>query len=57
MYFEIVPVDGGFKARIRANNHEVVFVSDTTYKTKLSAEGAIAIVMNGAANAAIRERS
>jgi uncharacterized protein YegP (UPF0339 family) len=53
MYFQIVPVPGGFKARIRASNHQVVFVSETVYKSKLSAEAACALVVNGAAKATI----
>jgi len=57
LYFEIVPVPGGFKARIRASNHKVVFVSEAIYESKLSAEAACALVVNGASQATIEERS
>lgn len=57
MYFEIVPVPGGFKARIRSSNHQVVFVSETIYKSKLSAEAVCALVANGASQAPIQSSS
>lgn len=56
MYFEIVSASGGYRARIRGANHEIMFVSEV-YTTKASAQNAIAVVKAGASNASIYDRT
>ena len=46
MYFEIVSTPGGYRARIRSNNDEVIFVSEV-YITKSVAEDAVEVVQTG----------
>ena len=47
MYFEIVTASGGYRARIRGGNHEIMFHSEV-YVTKASAMHAVAVVKAGA---------
>lgn len=52
MYFEIVSASGGYRARIRGGNHEIMFVSEV-YTTKASARHACKVVKNEALFATI----
>jgi uncharacterized protein YegP (UPF0339 family) len=52
MYFEIVSASGGYRARIRGGNHEIMFVSEV-YTTKASARHACEVVKNQALFATI----
>lgn len=54
MYFEIVPASGGYRARIRGGNHEIMFTSEV-YTTKASAQNAINVVKAGAAVGSISD--
>jgi uncharacterized protein YegP (UPF0339 family) len=52
MYFEIVSASGGYRARIRGGNHEIIFVTEV-YTTKQSARHACEVVKNNAFSAPI----
>ncbi len=52
MYFEIVSASGGYRARIRGGNHEIMFVTEV-YATKASARHACEVVKNNAYSAKI----
>lgn len=56
MYFEIVSASGGYRARIRGGNNEIMFVSEV-YTTKASAQNAINVVKNGAMFASTYDRT
>jgi uncharacterized protein YegP (UPF0339 family) len=56
MYFEIVAASGGYRARIRGGNNEIMFVSEV-YVTKASAMNAINVVKNGATYAPVYDRT
>jgi uncharacterized protein YegP (UPF0339 family) len=56
MYFEIVSASGGYRARIRGGNHEIMFTSEV-YISKASAMNAIGVVKAGAANAPVYDRT
>ncbi|HET7122088.1 MAG TPA: DUF1508 domain-containing protein [Solirubrobacterales bacterium] len=56
MYFEIVSASGGYRARIRGGNHEIMFTSEV-YTTKQSAQNAIDVVKNGAMFATVYDRT
>jgi uncharacterized protein YegP (UPF0339 family) len=43
MYFEIVSASGGYRARIRGGNNEIMFVTEV-YTTKASARHACEVV-------------
>lgn len=55
MYYEVVKTWRGYHARIRGNNHEIVFVTEN-YNARASAINAIAMVQAGAKTAPIYER-
>jgi uncharacterized protein YegP (UPF0339 family) len=50
MYFQIVKTKAGYHARIRGDNHEIVFQTQV-YDQKASATNAITMVKNGASSA------
>jgi uncharacterized protein YegP (UPF0339 family) len=52
MYFEIVTASGGYRARIKGGNNEIMFESEV-YKSKSSAEHAIDVVKAEAATARV----
>lgn len=52
MYFEIVSASGGYRARIRGGNHEIMFTTEV-YSTKASARHACEVVKNNALLATI----
>lgn len=54
MYFEIVSASGGYRARIRGGNNEIMFVTEV-YTTKASARHACEVVKANAFSAAIYE--
>jgi uncharacterized protein YegP (UPF0339 family) len=54
VYFEIVITSRGFRAQIKANNDEVVFVSEA-YATKSVAENAIEMIQTGIDTAPVRD--
>jgi uncharacterized protein YegP (UPF0339 family) len=54
MYFEIVSASGGYRARIRGGNHEIIFWTEV-YTTKASARHACEVVKNNALLAPIHE--
>lgn len=54
MYFEIVSASGGYRARIRGGNNEIMFVTEV-YTTKASARHACEVVKNNAYSATIYE--
>lgn len=56
MYFEIVTASGGYRARIRGGNHEIMFVSEV-YTTKYGAQNAISVVKASAFNAPVYDRT
>lgn len=56
MYFEVVSASGGYRARIRGGNNEIMFVSEV-YTTKASAEHAINVVKNNAMLAPAYDRT
>ncbi len=56
MYFEIVTASGGYRARIRGANHEIMFTTEV-YTSKASARNAIEVVKAGAAGGAVYDRT
>jgi len=52
MYFEIVKASGGFRARIKGGNNEIMFETEV-YNSKSSAEHAIDVVQKNAATARV----
>ena len=56
MYFEIVTASGGYRARIKGGNNEIMFVSEV-YTTKASAQNAIDVVKAGAASARVEDET
>jgi uncharacterized protein YegP (UPF0339 family) len=56
MYFEIVTASGGYRAQIRAGNHELIFWTEV-YATKSSAKHAISVVQTGARSAPVYDRT
>jgi len=56
MYFEIVSASGGYRARIRGGNNEIMFVSEV-YTSKQSAKNAVAVVANQAGSALLYDRT
>jgi uncharacterized protein YegP (UPF0339 family) len=54
MYFQVVETTAGYHARIRGDNHEIVF-SSQVYGARSSAINAITMVQTGASTAPIRE--
>jgi uncharacterized protein YegP (UPF0339 family) len=56
MYFEIVSASGGYRARIRGGNHEIMFVSEV-YASKSGAQHAIAVVKVHAPDAPVYDRT
>lgn len=54
MYFEIVSASGGYRARIRGGNHEIIFTTEV-YTTKASARHACEVVKSNALLAPIHE--
>jgi uncharacterized protein YegP (UPF0339 family) len=56
MYFEIVTASGGYRARIRGGNNEIMFVTEV-YTSKSSAQNAINVVKAGAARAPVYDRT
>ena len=56
MYFEIVPASGGYRARIRGGNNEIMFWTEV-YTTKAAAKNAVNVVASGAATAPLYDRT
>ncbi len=56
MYFEIVFASGGYRARIRGGNHEIMFTTEV-YTAKSSALNAINVVKGSAFGAPIYDRT
>lgn len=56
MYFEIVAASGGYRARIRGGNHEIMFISEV-YTSKWAAQNAIGVVQQGARLAPVYDRT
>ncbi len=56
MYFEIVTASGGYRARIRGGNHEVMFWTEV-YTTKQAALNAISVVQTYASTARVYDRT
>lgn len=56
MYFEIVTASGGFRARIKGGNNELMFLTEV-YTTKQSAINAINVVKANAYNAPTYDRT
>ncbi|HEX9966394.1 MAG TPA: DUF1508 domain-containing protein [Solirubrobacterales bacterium] len=52
MYFEIVSASGGYRARIRGGNNEIMFTTEV-YTTKASARHACEVVKSNAFTAPI----
>ena len=52
MYFEIVRASGGYRARIKGGNHELMFLTEV-YTSKQSAIHAAQVVKANAATAKI----
>ncbi len=52
MYFEIVSASGGYRARIRGGNHEIMFLTEV-YASKASARHACEVVKANAYSATI----
>ena len=51
MTFQMYPVRGGFRWRLRAGNNQIVATSGEAYKTKAACLRGIEIVRTGAASA------
>lgn len=56
MYFEIVNASGGYRARIKGGNNEIMFVTEV-YTSKASAQNAINVVKANAATATVYDRT
>jgi uncharacterized protein YegP (UPF0339 family) len=56
MYFEIVTASGGYRARIKGGNNELMFLTEV-YTTKASAQNAINVVKANAATAVVYDRT
>jgi uncharacterized protein YegP (UPF0339 family) len=56
VYFEIVSASGGYPVHIRGANREKIFTSEV-YTSKASAENAIRVVKEGAAQAETQDES
>ncbi|HEX8646591.1 MAG TPA: DUF1508 domain-containing protein [Thermoleophilaceae bacterium] len=56
MYFEIVTASGGYRARIKGGNNELMFLSEV-YTTKASAQHAIDVVKANASFASVYDRT
>jgi uncharacterized protein YegP (UPF0339 family) len=56
MYFEIVTASGGYRARIRGGNNEIMFVTEV-YASKWGAQHAISVVKANAASAPVYDRA
>jgi uncharacterized protein YegP (UPF0339 family) len=55
MYYEIVSASGGFRARLKSNNHEIVWWTEV-YTRKAGAQNAINIA-KGSASAPVYDES
>jgi uncharacterized protein YegP (UPF0339 family) len=53
MYYTIKPASGGYRARLFANNHELVWMTEV-YTHRSGAEHAIALARAYAASAPVR---
>jgi uncharacterized protein YegP (UPF0339 family) len=56
MYFEIVTASGGYRARIRGGNNEIMFTTEV-YTTKANAQHACEVVKSNASKATIYDKT
>lgn len=56
MYYEIVTASGGYRARIRGGNNEIMFTTEV-YVSKAGAQNAINVVKSNAMFAPIYDRT